>query len=179
MNDENNRIKENIEFQSEKILIESEESIKKLELKHLVGYLPYGLKVMIDLGKSYSIANLSENGFDRNFLYNLSQNKVQIFGLRPLSDLTKFCEDLGFVPIEQLYKIQWDGTHHLSDKNKYYTIDVGLITKCSHNSTAMETSMNIKYPLNNNYWKIEKLLEWHFDIHNLIENNLAIDINTL
>ena len=145
----------------------------KIKLKHLAGYLPYGLNIR------YTHRNETRKLEYHNIMAICrEQNHLKPI-LRPLSDLTKFCEDLGFVPIEQLYKIQWDGTHHLSDKNKYYTIDVGLITKCSHNSTAMETSMNIKYPLNNNYWKIEKLLEWHFDIHNLIENNLAIDINTL
>ena len=124
----------------------------KLELKHLVGYLPYGLEVMIDLGCSSTIANISKNGFDSDFLYALSENKVKIIGLRPLSDLTKEIEVNGekFVP-----------------QNKLSHLDLKwLITS---DNLIMKT----------NYEDVLKLLEWHFDIYGLIENNLAIDINTL
>lgn len=149
----------------------------KLELKHLAGYLPYGLKIYWEDFEKNTKVPWELKGHNIDFAIENKNKPI----LRQLSDLTKEIEVNGekFVPIEELYKIQWDGTHHLSDKNKYYTVDLGLFAKCSHNSTAMETSINIKYPLNNNYWKIEKLLEWHFDIHNLIENNLEININTL
>lgn len=146
----------------------------KLELKHLVGYLPYGLKVQSTTGH---ITSISIELDDCDFCVKEVLAGIAKPILRQLSDLTKEIEVNGekFVPIVKLYKIQWGGTHRLSDENKYYTVDLGLFAKCSHNSSAMETNINIKYPLNNSYWKIEKLLEWHFDIHNLIENNLAIE----
>ncbi len=31
----------------------------------------------------------------------------------------------------------------------------------------------------NSYDVVQKLIEWHFDVYNLIDKNLAIDINTL
>ena len=115
----------------------------ELELKHLVGYLPYGLKVQSTTGHITSISiEFDEAGIGKPIL-------------RPLSDLTKFCEDLGFVPIEKLAEIE-------------------EIVCVPYSINFFETSM--KYLP---YWIVEKLYEWHFDIHNLIENNLAIDINTL
>ena len=32
---------------------------------------------------------------------------------------------------------------------------------------------------NTPYWIMEKLFKWHFDVFNLLEKGLAIDINTL
>ena len=80
--------------------------------------------------------------------------------LHPLSDLTKEIEHNGekFVPTEKLDHILtiYDNSVILELRD-YKRIDL------------------IKYPLD----IIQKLYEWHFDIHNLIENGLAIDINTL
>ncbi len=74
--------------------------------------------------------------------------------LHPLSDLTKEIDHNGekFVPVVEIMKIK-DGGEWIS----------------------------VQYqPIKNNpYWVIEKLYEWHFDIHGLIGEGLAIDINTL
>jgi hypothetical protein len=74
--------------------------------------------------------------------------------LRPLSELTKEIEVNGekFVPTKRL---EWGKTRYF-EVMKYK--DIGI-----------ELSFN----------ESKKLLEWHFDIYGLIENNLAIDINTL
>jgi hypothetical protein len=59
-----------------------------------------------------------------------------------------------FVPIDMLnYK---PTIKHVADY-PFNFIDLQFISYCSFN----------------------KLLEWHFDVYGLIENNLAIDINTL
>ena len=130
----------------------------KLELKHLAGYLPYGLKIehpTMLVGKR----NISE-------LRNLGQTNIEISHrlyvqiseckpiLRPLSDLTKEIEVNGekFVPIDEIAEIEE--------------------VVCTYSIEFFETS--IKYLPN---WITEKLLEWHFDIHGLIENDLAIDKN--
>ena len=118
----------------------------KLELKHLAGYLPYGLK-MYDQ-KTTGIRELK--GFTSKWKASSDLKPI----LRPLSDLTKFCEVLGFVPIERLDDLESDVCSYSLD---YY----------------------INHTKRLPFYRVQKLLEWHFDIHNLIENNLAIDINTL
>ena len=77
--------------------------------------------------------------------------------LRPLSDLTKEIEVNGekFLPLDELAIIE-------------------EVVCLQYSTEFFETS--IKYLPN---WIIEKLLEWHFDIYELIEKGLAIDINTI
>ena len=126
----------------------------KLELKHLVGYLPYGLKVIN--------IEMHENGFKSKHSIkklvlipsNLEIGLKDVDGikekpiLRPLSDLTKEIE--GFFPIEIIESI---------------SENIGV----DFYDCAVE---NLPYSI------IKKLYEWHFDIHGLIDNNLAIDKNT-
>lgn len=125
----------------------------KLELKHLAGYLPYDLR--------YKFANqtyIFRNVIDFDYEYSKPI-------LHPLSDLTKEIEVNGekFVPIEWLNKNKSVDLIEVQDLSKKKSIFNGRTT-------------NIRFF---EYCVIEKLLEWHFDIHGLIENNLAIDINTL
>ena len=128
----------------------------KLELKHLAGYLPYGLKMYFESldGNKKSDWILSSDTIE--FALN-NQNKPI---LRPLSYLTKEIEVNGekFVP---LIKLQSKGYNMNFDEE--YTFDDFIKGDI----------------LNNSYGFIELLLEWHFDIYGLIENNLAINKNTL
>jgi len=141
----------------------------KLELKHLVPYLPYGLK-----------AEFKNNGgrFKHDTIRSLHINWVNLLHdfdtvkpiLRPLSDLTKYCDDLGFIPIEELSELyislySTPPNRHKEEiklfiKQKTWLINNGQLLKMS-------------------YWINDKLFKWHFDVFGLIENNLAIDINTL
>jgi len=148
----------------------------KLELKHLAGYLPYGLEVMFDdrIGIIASIY-LPAGKYNDNELWfvSLEENKEDselscstLFSntkpiLHPLSDLTKEIEVNGenFVPNRKLSQLGFGMDYFDED----YTFEDFL-------------SSDI---LNNSYLFIQKLLEWHFDIYGLIENNLAIDKNTL
>jgi hypothetical protein len=123
-----------------------------LTIKHLAGYLPFGLKILNGWGdiKTLTVFYLND------------ENNGVFFGIKPilhpLSDLTKEIEVNGekFVPISEL-KSQC--SYEISNE-----IDKFIIYK---NYGDMP------------YWVIKKLLEWHFDIYGLIENGLAIDINTL
>src|SRR6478736_9984112 len=133
----------------------------KLELKHLAGYLPYGLKGIsteenlgIEIVKGYSIYGKNDTIC---LATNVDDIDLELFKpiLRPLSDLTKEIEVNGekFVPLDELWKY--------------------------HNFSAMRWGDIETDPTRYPYTIVEKLLEWHFDIHGLIEKGLAIDINTL
>lgn len=152
----------------------------KLELKHIVGYLPYGLKGLVrweHKNKTHIV-----------HLYGILQNDLQIenpYGgldyssyedfkpiLRPLSDLTKEIEFNGvkFAPIEW-FEIGDDS----NDSQEYDHGNIKLIKTLEGIS---------KYNISNDvlflpHGVVQKLYEWHFDIHGLIEKGLAIDKNTL
>lgn len=123
----------------------------KLELQNIVGYLPYGLKYKDKPEGFNEIRTLCINTIGW-FLY---EGKPI---LRPLSDLTKEIEVNGekFVPIVKL-QLKYDWSDKIS------------INDFSITSMSMEDVLFV----------IEKLYEWNFDIHGLIEAGLAIDINTL
>lgn len=115
-------------------------------------------------------------------LKTVTENKmiVDCFPIvRPLSDLTKPINHNGekFVPIERIFEIDYP-EHAPKGRNCYYT-NPGRFISCSGNWCSSETSINILDMKQNNYWKIKKLIEWHFDIFGLIEKKEAIDINTL
>jgi len=132
----------------------------KLELKHLAGYLPYKVKV----SKIHTLNIGNGIGGISHVLTTHSKNYKPI--LRPLSDLTKEIEVNGekFVPIEILNELfEINGLENTGNGYMIYGVR-------SENAIIAVDEM-IDY--------IEKLYEWHFDIHNLIKNGLAIDINTL
>lgn len=139
----------------------------KLEIKHLVPYLPYDLKVcaMGELADSDKPKVFEMVGLDNKFVefHEIGRTITEqyiysdIFPiLRPLSDLTKEIEVNGekFVPI-----YYWDDTNRKD-----------ILYQCS---------TDYKYCEYLEWFIIEKLFEWHFDVFGLLENNLAIDINTL
>ena len=151
----------------------------ELELKHLSAYLPYGLKLLyVDCYNAKRKATLSgvtyseiETTYSRKIKgckgdiisfdgrNNIKDLKVKLI-LRPLSDLTKEIEHNGekFVPC-----YYWDSENQ---KDPY----------CEHLKLSAIDYLHVEYL---QYFIIEKLLEWHFDVFNLIPNGLAIDINTL
>jgi hypothetical protein len=131
----------------------------KLEFKHIVPYLPYGLQIygsseiwiLFGIDRSYKgeiFVNL-ENGQEgnENFYREASMFEHSLI-LHPLSDLTK----------EKL--------------SKYYTqLMDGDLERCIKDT--------LEYPLNQSYTFIQYLLSEHYDIFGLIKEDLAIDINTL
>jgi len=130
--------------------------MEKLELKHIAPYLPY--KLMIRYHNKTIVMNAG-GGSASNWIgiqaviYRHVNNCKPI--LRPLSDLTKEIEVNGekFTPMIEL--------DYQNTNNSWLFVVRALIEG------------EVRYS------RILKLLEWHFDIFGLIENGLAIDINTL
>jgi hypothetical protein len=155
----------------------------KLEFKHVAAYLPYGLKLKYIGGLDDEDNRTDESshvkigvigdlvGIDnqyRNPIYwistlnghvGLCSNDIKPI-LRPLSDLKKEIEVDGekFIPKNRLRDL-------IMIRGNYSKYDSNWINE------------NID-PFLLPFWMIEYLLEWHFDIYGLLENNLAIDINT-
>ena len=136
--------------------------MKALELKDIVGYLPYKLEIKV--GSKILIMGSAE--FESNI-----QTVIQIENIKPLllplSMLNQEIEVNGerFIPIELLDKETYID-YELSTKGN-------LVEKYDYGSVILEETG--VYP----YWIIQKLYEWHFDLHSLIDKNLAIDITTL
>ena len=134
----------------------------KLELRHLAAYLPYKVQVK----KSYWSIRFSEQIEEvlilvaDDIVWYINDSDIKLI-LRPLSDLTKpeFANELnekffhGSIPINNEYT-----PHHF-----LYDLNNGVKT----------------IPL----WQAVKIYEWllskHFDVYNLIESKIAIDINTI
>ncbi len=174
----------------------------KLEIKHILPYLPHKLMVQYEgiingkeLTKHKKLEPKLEGVFDvidewnewfskqpreemglkistiKGVVFNKHYTSIRVgrsFGyskqvfcsnikpiLRPLSDLTKEITHNGqtFVPSAKMIT---HGFHH----SFWYEID----------------KFDYRYLYS---YDLDKLIEWHFDVFKLIENNLAIDVNTL
>lgn len=176
----------------------------KLELKHVAGYLPYGLKATDKYGNIREVClnhftyDTKTVGINHLITYE-NQTVLHKPTLRNLSDLTKEIEVNGekFVPMVKL-----------AEMAGLDTTDVKLNTKNFSGIICSGIACNIENDDNDDEWEVlafdnkngfghhfrpsndwtivmnqfelwEKLFEWHFDIHGLIESGLAIDMNTL
>ena len=140
--------------------------MKKLELKHLAPYLPYGLKIMrpdnrtilemVGLVSDWMIFH-EEHGETFGAIHGYSKPI-----LRPLSDLTKEIEHNGekFMPIEKLKETGVNCFAGCSD-------DLYLKTLRPYDIPDLQ------------YYEFQQMIIWHFDCFGLIDEGLAIDINTL
>lgn len=139
--------------------------MKQLELKHLAPYLPYGLTTKLRTSNEYpyytivglttkGILKIGDNG------HHMWETKFEdcIPILRPLSDLTKdenfelyldLCEELEMVRCDSLLQSLTKGDYYAIDIQKYHILEK---------------------------WMCKNHFDWKFG---LIENGLAIDINTL
>jgi len=160
--------------------------MKELKLEHLAPYLPYGLKIANKSlkGNIISIYVMEAGNYNDFGIMNVISGINQIPILRPLSDLTKEINHNGetFIPIEKLrelyypskelhnggymdYVLMFDNPiFYIERTDAHYTGDSFQVYK---DETGYELSLQI----------FNKLFEWHFDVFNLIENNLAIDFN--
>ena len=160
----------------------------KLKIKHLSYYLPSIIQLflpkygrIITMRSCYCDGNGNLHIIDYNEGdYDLSRQDLKLI-LHPISDLTKEIEVNGekFVPIFKIFEIEYKGTHHVENIRDMYFSKSPTLLCSSHVGTASRSSINMRNLLLNNYWKIEKLLEWHFDIYGLIDNGLAVDINNV
>lgn len=144
----------------------------KLELKHLAPYLPYGLKIQHiisgEIKKFEGIMEYFED--DTFFLYWVKNNGTLASSsnykpiLRPLSDLTKEIEIYG--------------------EENWKNIPMDII---DGKSCSLVGGKEFKIMLKNGTYNIYELryatynflLENHFDVFGLIEQNLAINKNEL
>lgn len=185
---------------------------QKLELKHIAGYLPYGLKVEhIDYDYSDKVENkvvdvifLAKDciGFSDGADYYFHPEDMDDYNpsikplIRPMSDLYKPCLEDGKIPIVELAKIA--GNHFTDYKISNITKPHSDIFICGvkwydegdecyyvfgwddvngfgfHNYDTKEI-LFVPHQIQ----LFEKLYQWHFDIHGLIEKNLALDMNTI
>lgn len=162
--------------------------MNKLELKHIIGYLPYGLKmtrndknfgILYALNNKYNKADINfEFGYDR---YDIEDLKP---ALRPISDLHKKVD--GKIHLLELYAMASMGVY---DNN--FTISEDGVLDDSRNKMRVRWVKDVNKLYIDDYYKgkggyytvsieiIEYLYKNHFDIYGLIEQNLAIKINTL
>lgn len=148
--------------------------MKKLELKHIVPYLPYGLKGVVEYSEN------NEKHTRKYCLLDVYDFECDILTLcpilRPLSDLVKYIEHNGekFVPIDELTNgdtVQFN----LPD----YSLDFGN-SEHTFEEYISEWTSGVNHHLDFiPFGFIQKLFEWHFDVFGLIDAGLAIDINNL
>ena len=169
----------------------------KLELKHIKHYLDHNLKIL------YSGSKRKMNGGSGSSKYWIGITAtIQRQGdlckpiLRSLSDLTKEIEINGytFIPIERLVRKEIAGNIEIVDIHQYqdggcmtykkrgffYTLYYDTLNEfvlCKHKETDKPLDHTIALKAQSPLFEL--LREWHFDLDNLIENNLAVNINTL
>lgn len=129
--------------------------MEKLKLEHLVPYLPYKLKILVD-GVICEVEGIDLHNKDTLIAERVNYKFKDIkLLLHPLSDLTKEIEYNGekFIPLIKL---------------------TGFNTEKRYDRIIYEIKNNFSV-----YHRMQKLIEWNFDVYGLIEKGLAIDINTL
>ncbi len=128
--------------------------MERLTIKELAPYLPYGLKV---IGfNNYIYKDMVCELTDRNLWTHIENQSKPL--LRPLSSLTEEIEHNGesFVPYDVLRDMELKDMKLHSD---------GCLT------------INHRNIQNCEYWRMEKLLEWYFDVFGLIDRGLALPID--
>ncbi len=145
----------------------NEKKAPVLTLENLAPYLPYKLKL------------LYADGSIRELLYLDFSGIIPVFKpiLRPLSDLTKEIEHNGrsFVPMDTVGHIPnnfckcdfvTDWCDKGGDFNEYVKEFVNGVFGNHHLDYLP-------------FGFVQKLIEWHFDVFGLLDQNLAIDINSI
>jgi hypothetical protein len=136
--------------------------------KELTPYLPYGINIQwirpYDNTKQISTLTIG----DYSYLIEGYNGKPI---LRPLSDITKEIEHNGekFVPMKWFENNIHEDIRFYQSYKYNGSLEINIVTE-NYCQTI---------DLFNGYIIVQKLLEWHFDIFELIERGLAVDINTL
>jgi hypothetical protein len=152
-----------------------------LTIEDLAPYLPYGLEmIFLKSGRIIKVIGVTNVPNKESFYvtdslyenYDISRWAFRPL-LHPMSDLTKpitvpgYNEGKEFVPIDVL----WNETLEQLDSDTYHdhflTPDMKTTWICQENVLLLEWVV------------VEKLIEWHFDIKNLLARGLAIDINEI
>lgn len=143
----------------------------ELEIKHLESYLLHGLNVMFNKkhkGKLYGLIAGKWNLAEIEFEYGNDRKEVAVCFpvLRPLSDLLNVITVNGktFIPFNFLLGEYKKDLGSITDYHCLLNIE-----KINREIESGRVSMRI----------YSHLLDWHFDVFGLIENGLAVDINSL
>jgi hypothetical protein len=167
--------------------------MRKLELKDIVGYLPYDLQVYNEQqdSKIDTIIGIFKGTFDFEYWSPLNsdiENYKPI--LHPISDLTKpikvdgYNEGKEFIPLVELAKKSDDIVSEYSleiIKSVPNCIEIGdgyILQYLGHSFMCFDKD-DAQYSPINNVHLFDLLNQWHFDYRNLIEDGLAVDINTI
>lgn len=190
---------------------------RKLELKDIVGYLPYNMLFKeekdgtilrmdsIESKSSYQvwacqkwIRGLGKDSSDINHPYlsirncsgqGFKLNKIKPI-LHPMSDLTNYIvvkgynNDEEFIPLIELAKFDtgYEGVKYEleRDPNPEYADYYVKITMDDADSSCIYYSLNsdLRY-MSASLWEFDLLNQWMFDYRGLINDGLAININTI
>ena len=142
----------------------------------------YNMILMLTgIGKEYLCNDYLGNGDD----IPLALNQIKPI-LHPLSDLTKPITHKGetFVPMLRLAQIKVskglfeDKGPTIDFKCKIVEKPFGKLAKCTKLDEWV-VMISLSEPERADFWIIQTLIEWRFDIAGLIEKGEAIDVNTL
>lgn len=170
--------------------------MRELELKDIVGYLPYRLQ---GLCRGEVIPFIISTHYNCDLVVEHCLNSMPDIKplLRPISDLTKpivvkgYNDDKEFVPMvalaERSFEIEIDAVTGFAQNGKcrgvsfiFDYVEYGF--SYSEDTDAFHTqiiSPKQNIITDNQSQLFDLLNQWHFDYRNLIAKGLAIDINTL
>ena len=158
----------------------------QLTLEHLAGYLPYGLKVQWSDGRTSLVNPYLDEDYRQNneiglfiVLFAIEKELKLKLILRNLSDLTKEIEHNGerFVPIVELLKLKFPDRPKEGAYSKIEFETEGWPRAFYTFSAAHDIIIHTFDLKNEPFWIIQKLYEWKFDLHGLIDAGLAVDVN--
>jgi len=169
--------------------------MKTIQVTDVAPHLPYSLKFIAHTNYKDGLSCIQEvYGVNKNNLSYVnsclqvieSPMKFSKLILHPLSDLVKEIEVNGerFIPAELLCQIGI-ALGYIKDNAPTVPIDYRIIQKPFGKVLKVQKLddwliyFSFDEPNRAKKWIIDKLYEWHFDVDNLIEQGLAIDINTL
>ena len=164
----------------------------KLELKHISGYLPYGL-LFYDERQEHKVdkmVGLFMDSIDFENWSPIDNGKIENYKpiLRPISDLHKEVD--GVVHIVELAriasekcKVEFEPDISTIKYNKYHSV----VVRCKKWESEFwyEEDGYFYFEYNGNTMDLYQLdlfnylFEHHFDVYGLIDKGLAIDINTV
>ena len=161
--------------------------MKKLELKDICGYIPYGFKYLYE---GNTIGDVRIQDYKTTIDSPLCLNFIIKPLLRPMSDITKeiIHEGERFVPIVELghiiepggnWQVYRDGA---GDLTEYGDDDVECVAHLCYSSACFGLSVGDdieSISTSDMIAFLDKLSEWMFDYRGLISAGLAIDVNTL
>ena len=166
--------------------------MRKLELKDIVGYLPYDLKCKYNDEKTiWTLDPFAVDTDAKNLKLPLWHfDYVDEIFLRPLSDLTKpikvdgYNEGEEFIPLVELAKesgvvVSKYSLEILNITPNCIEIGDGYVLQYLGDSFMCLDNDDAEYSPINNVHLFDLLNQWHLDYRNLIDDGLAVDINTI